>query len=151
MPPRFHGAFCPNGERIAVYFAGTLWTHEFWYEKYLASLGISVAPNTFGSVHGVKAFDTTSGEELAYFPDTECAAFSHDGHVLALANGKGRIELWNFPVRPARLILFLLACTCSVLTFAVARRWKHRPSRLVRGPEGGAGGPTLAITDLTQG
>jgi hypothetical protein len=49
---------------------------------------------------GVTLFDSTSGQELAHFPDASCAAFSQDGKTLAVANGRGEIELREFSIAP---------------------------------------------------
>jgi hypothetical protein len=72
----------------------------------------------------VRLYDTTNGEGSTYFPDADCAAFSDDGKTLAVANSKGQIELWDYPLpQPPKIFFVFLACTAALATFATASWW----------------------------
>jgi hypothetical protein len=120
----YGGMLSSDGKTIAV-LLGNFPLNPDWLSRLLDDIGINVS-NGGHVPSGVKLFDTSNEAELAYFPDAHCAAFSHDGKTLAVANGKGQIEVWDLPVgRPPRLVFMLLTGAAALLPFA-ATRWRNR-------------------------
>jgi WD40 repeat protein len=121
LPQLGQSTLSPDGRAIVL--PGISLPQTTWFISTLQRTGLLTADHVPLTSAGYKLFDTSTGEELASFPDAHCAAFSPDGKTLALANGQGQIELWDYPLaRPPRLLFSLIAFAVAVMTFAIARR-----------------------------
>jgi hypothetical protein len=109
----------PDGQIIACFVCPKPFERN-WFLNLVESFGVTLT--TFKQ--GVQLYDVRTGNAFAYFPDAYCAALSHDGKTLAVANGQ--IELWDYPLahRPHLLFVFL-ACLAAFITFA-ALKWRNR-------------------------
>jgi WD40 repeat protein len=122
--PCYAGSLSADGRTLVVSLCDSPPPQRFWFYKPLAWLGIDLAEG-WHLQYGIALYDTATGEELGYFPEAEFGTLSYDGRTLALANGKGQIELWDWPPRPTKLIFVLLASAVAILTLAVLSYWKR--------------------------
>jgi WD40 repeat protein len=129
---RGSASLSPDGRIIALRLLESPPSQPPWPWNVLARFGIKQPGSTAKVRSGVRLYDTTNGEGIAYFPEADCAVFSDDGKTLAVANSKGQIELWDYPLQHAPKSLFVfLAGTAALATFSAAMWCRRRSMRKV--------------------